>query len=85
MNQIQKSEIIRMYEAAVRKEAHALNCMDEAKSDKTWAKYSADCSLAMGQREAIESVLSVFGYIVVINDSDEVEDIVELEGDDADA
>lgn len=76
MTNEQKASIIKAFNAAANDERRAMDCMDRAQTDRTWAKSSSDHSFALGKQSAIESLLDTLDYTLIRNDEGFAVDIV---------
>lgn len=75
MTDAQKARIISAYNAAVADQIKAETGLDSATTDKTWARHANKHSFALGQQQAIDNLLSILGYDLIVNDEDIAIDI----------
>ena len=68
MTNEQKASIIALFNAACDDERKAMDGMDAAQKDRTWAKCASDHSFAVGKQSAIDSMVDILGYALIRND-----------------
>ena len=68
MTDMQKQAIIAVYNAAVHDQASAEEGMDNATNDKSWQRHADKHSFALGKQSAIDRMLSILGYDLIVDD-----------------